>query len=132
MKKFSTILKIFIPAAIWLFKSIKRLYFRAKENVDFFIQISLEADGWAERGCTLDAKENLWTDDVKLCSEPGCNFENILHSQCVCCESDLQGDCARIAYKENFMKQCDGTYSFEQRGCYNMGKSNVDFLRKTQ
>lgn len=102
------------------------IQFSIKNECQFEIQISLQGEGWAERGCTLDIKENLWVDDVKLCSEPGCNLENILHSQCVCCESELKGHCARISNKNDFMKQCDGTYSFKQHGCYNMGKSNVD------
>lgn len=89
-----------------------------------------QGEGWVERGCTLDQKEHSkWPEDVKVCSEPGCNFENVVHSHCMQCESDLEGECAHvISNKESFLKQCKGNYSYEKRGCYTMVKSKLFHL----
>lgn len=76
------------------------------------------------RGCTLDKSEAFDSiENVEFCSESGCNIENTLHSQCVSCESDVDGECAKVANKDSFMKKCDGTYPFEKRGCYTLVKS---------
>lgn len=85
-----------------------------------------KAEGWAERGCTLDIEGNSpFNEDTKhidLCMEPGCNSENILYSHCIMCKSGLDGDCATITYPIIQTKQCIGTYSHEKRGCYTMVK----------
>lgn len=87
--------------------------------------VYIEDGCWAQRGCTIDQKIFDSTEDgedVLLCSESGCNNENVLHSQCVTCTSDLQGECADITNKDGFLQQCEGIYPYEKRGCYTLVK----------
>ncbi|XP_055309662.1 uncharacterized protein LOC129573299 [Sitodiplosis mosellana] len=78
---------------------------------------------WAKRGCTLDDPKPSEIDGhFEVCSESECNKENVLHSKCISCESDVESECAKLTYKNSLIKQCEGTYSYEKRGCYTLKK----------
>lgn len=84
-------------------------------------------ESWAQRGCTIDSKKTFDykenNENIIFCTEIGCNLENIIHSQCISCESGFDGNCATISDVDGLVKQCKGTYSHDKRGCYTMVKS---------
>lgn len=76
-----------------------------------------------ERDCTLDKNyESNWCETEKGCEkcfESSCNTQNVRHSQCLRCQSDINGECNKITDLNHFIEQCDhSSYSYEDRGCY--------------
>lgn len=93
--------------------------------VAHFFQLLIQDEGWAERGCTIGIHMNFDANShyTGICSKSGCNNNNVLHSYCVSCIGGLKDECATLKYPENFIKKCNGTYSYDQRGCYTLIKS---------
>lgn len=105
---------------------VRHFFFVKCKFSDFFFCANnrFQDERWATRGCTIDISDAIdSTENIEICSGFGCNSENILHSQCVSCESDVDGECAKVENKDSFMKKCEGTYPHEKRGCYTLVKS---------
>lgn len=76
-----------------------------------------------QRNCTLDVNfDSNWCQEEKgceKCQRSGCNTENVRHTQCLRCQSDISGECNKISDPNRLIEQCDHlTYSYEKRGCY--------------
>lgn len=85
---------------------------------------SILDEKWVERGCTLDRKKNLTVDNDKNgmleCMESGCNRNNVIYSNCIFCDSQEDNECYALTNLKNFTKECIGTYTYSQRGCYTL------------
>lgn len=82
-----------------------------------------------ERDCTLDknfeSNECETEKGCEKCLESGCNTENVRHSQCLRCQSSINGECNKIADLNHFIEQCDHfSYSYENRGCFTSNKGD--------
>lgn len=80
------------------------------QTIDFFI--CSKAEGWAERGCTVDAEIDESTDDIKgtdnliTCSDfNGCNSANVLNSYCIQCDSNDDPACKTNPNPDN-VQEC--------------------------
>lgn len=75
-----------------------------------------------ERGCTLDRKTHLTENDKKFetCNESGCNRNNVLYSNCIVCDNQIDNECYEVSIPKNMTKQCKGTYVYSKRGCYTL------------
>ncbi|XP_055308419.1 uncharacterized protein LOC129572481 [Sitodiplosis mosellana] len=75
-----------------------------------------------ERGCTLDVNATNWCKEeigCEKCLRKGCNTQNVRHSWCLRCQSDVKGDCAKISNPNEFIEECDHLpYTYSKRGCY--------------
>ncbi|XP_031624689.1 prestalk protein-like isoform X2 [Contarinia nasturtii] len=92
-----------------------------------FIRYNL-VDGWAVRGCTNDDDDKTPTfpnNNTLLCRTSTCNYDNVIRSSCVSCESGLKGKCAEISDEKSLVKQCEGTYPYEYRGCFTIMKNKT-------
>lgn len=89
-----------------------------------------EDTGFAFRGCTLDAIQDLhWWNNTETCSGNGCNVWNVQHQLCIQCDSKVHKKCANFENVYEYAKACTGApYSYRDRGCFTMKHCKLSFV----
>lgn len=80
---------------------------------------------WVERGCTADLDDIITGSGVEtlLCMDEGCNYKNVIYSNCIQCAGGMNSECAKLNDIDKFKLQCSQDHTYKKRGCFTMVKS---------
>lgn len=82
----------------------------------------------------MNATNSNWcqaSEGCEKCFSKGCNTQNVRFSWCLRCQSDINGNCAKVSDPNEFIEECDHlSYPYDKRGCYTMSIGNSILLNE--